>query len=267
MMPFAPSRPLFGVPSVSSMAWSTAAGSANDVPTRASASSPLTCPTAVSTPFPPYRDLSPSRSSTASRDPVDAPEGTPARAVVPSARVTVTARVGPPRESRISTACTADSSSDVLVMMISLVGSGRAGEGDDHRRVSRVSADQIPPNDADCSVGIALPVGCRRVGGVNVKSHGRRTLPRAPASPTARPGSIPPLRKCSNPKARSLHEARRGEPGKAPVMQGIRQTRWPGLPGCARPVRSESCGPVVTAGSTVRQPIAGALLAAVRARC
>src|SRR5664279_4562852 len=83
MMPFAPSRPLFGVPSRSRIAWSTAAGSANDFPTRASAISPLTLPTAVSTPLPPYRDLSPSRNSTASLDPVDAPDGTPARAVVP----------------------------------------------------------------------------------------------------------------------------------------------------------------------------------------
>src|SRR5664279_5544309 len=130
MMPLAPSRPLLGVPSRSRMAWSTAAGSANDFPTSASASSPLTLPTAVSTPFPPYLALSPSRSSTASRDPVDAPDGTPARAVVPSARVTVTARVGPPRESRISTACTAVISSDVLVMAISLVG---------HRQVAQAT--------------------------------------------------------------------------------------------------------------------------------
>jgi len=64
-------------------------------------------PTAVSTPPPKKRSWSPSRSSTASPDPVDAPEGTPARAMVPSARVAVTDRVGRPRESRISTACTA----------------------------------------------------------------------------------------------------------------------------------------------------------------
>jgi hypothetical protein len=39
---------------------------------------------------------SPSRRSTASREPVEAPDGTPARAVVPSASRTVTARVGRP---------------------------------------------------------------------------------------------------------------------------------------------------------------------------
>ena len=32
MMPFAPSRPLLGVPSRSLMAWSTSAGLANDLP-------------------------------------------------------------------------------------------------------------------------------------------------------------------------------------------------------------------------------------------
>ena len=42
-----------GVPSRSRIAWSTAAGSANERPTRASAISPFTLPTAVSTPLPP----------------------------------------------------------------------------------------------------------------------------------------------------------------------------------------------------------------------
>jgi hypothetical protein len=38
--------------------------------------------------------------------PVDAPEGTPAEAVMPFDRLTVTETVGLPRESRISTALT-----------------------------------------------------------------------------------------------------------------------------------------------------------------
>src|SRR3954453_2374116 len=64
----------------------------------------MTAATACSTPLPPYRPLSPSRRSTASKAPVDAPEGTAARAVVPSSRRTSTSTVGLPRESRISRA-------------------------------------------------------------------------------------------------------------------------------------------------------------------
>ena len=100
----APSLPLFGVPSRSIMAWSASASDAQERPRSSSASSVLTAPTAPSTPFPSYLAGSPSRRSTASREPVEAPEGTPARAVVPSASRTVTASVGRPRESRISSA-------------------------------------------------------------------------------------------------------------------------------------------------------------------
>ena len=53
------------------------------MPTTFCAISSLTLPTAVSTPLPPYRRLSPSRSSIASYAPVDAPEGTAARPVAP----------------------------------------------------------------------------------------------------------------------------------------------------------------------------------------
>src|SRR5690606_41112462 len=52
------------------------------------------------------RVLSPSRSSTASLEPVDAPDGTIARPKLPSARVTSASRVGLPRLSRISRAWT-----------------------------------------------------------------------------------------------------------------------------------------------------------------
>src|SRR6266481_4790604 len=66
----------------------------------------LTLPTAFRTPLPPYRALSPSRSSSASRSPVDAPDGTAARPNAPSASETSTSTVGLPRESRISRPCT-----------------------------------------------------------------------------------------------------------------------------------------------------------------
>src|SRR5262245_48676188 len=62
----------------------------------------LTLPTAFRTPLPPYRAVSPSRSSSASRSPVEAPEGTAARPNAPPASVTSTSTVGFPRESRIS---------------------------------------------------------------------------------------------------------------------------------------------------------------------
>ncbi|CAK7288054.1 hypothetical protein SGPA1_51020 [Streptomyces misionensis JCM 4497] len=49
---------------------------------------------------------SPSRSSMASKAPVEAPDGTAARPVLPSSRPTSTSTVGLPRESRISRATT-----------------------------------------------------------------------------------------------------------------------------------------------------------------
>src|SRR5271170_330652 len=68
--------------------------------------SPLTLPTALSTPLPKYRDLSASRSSSASCSPVDAPEGTAARPRTPAATYTSASTVGLPRESRTCRACT-----------------------------------------------------------------------------------------------------------------------------------------------------------------
>ena len=53
-------------------------------------------------PLPPKRPLSPSRSSTASWAPVEAPDGTAARPTEPSARTTSTSMVGLPRELRNS---------------------------------------------------------------------------------------------------------------------------------------------------------------------
>src|SRR5262245_57648997 len=63
-----------------------------------------TAATASSTPRPPKRAASPSRRSSASCVPVDAPDGTDARPTVPSASSTSTSTVGWPRESRISRA-------------------------------------------------------------------------------------------------------------------------------------------------------------------
>ena len=63
-------------------------------PASAAAISPLTWPTALRTPLPPYRFGSPSRSSSASRVPVDAPDGTAARPRAPDSRTTSTSTVG-----------------------------------------------------------------------------------------------------------------------------------------------------------------------------
>src|SRR5438105_13595175 len=58
--------------------------------------------TASSTPLPRKRFLSPSRSSSASREPVDAPEGTAARPSAPDSSTQSTSIDGFPREARIS---------------------------------------------------------------------------------------------------------------------------------------------------------------------
>jgi hypothetical protein len=64
----------------------------------------LTLATAFNTPLPPYRDKSPSRSSTASFSPVEAPEGQAAAATWPLSRTTIALTVGLPLESSISIA-------------------------------------------------------------------------------------------------------------------------------------------------------------------
>src|SRR4051812_4545724 len=103
---FAPSRPLFSVPSSSSRRASTAFWSSASTPFSACAISPSTLLTARVTPFPPHAALSPSRSSSASCTPVDAPDGTAARPNAPLPSCTSTSTVGLPRESRIWRACT-----------------------------------------------------------------------------------------------------------------------------------------------------------------
>ena len=71
------------------------------VPFKASAMVLLMFATAFRTPFPRYRAGSPSRSSRASRAPVEAPDGTAALPSAPPAQ-TSASTVGLPRESRIS---------------------------------------------------------------------------------------------------------------------------------------------------------------------
>src|SRR2546430_6594631 len=73
----------------------------------------LTFFTASSTPLPPNRFWSPSRSSTASCSPVEAPLGTAARPAAPLERVTSASMAGLPRLSRISRART-----EMIVLMM-----------------------------------------------------------------------------------------------------------------------------------------------------
>ena len=98
------------------------------MPAIAGAISPLTLATACVTPLPRSSASSPSRSSSASCSPVEAPEGTAARPVAPERRATSTSTVGLPRESRIWRAWTASIS---LTAMGSLVGAAarRGGAG------------------------------------------------------------------------------------------------------------------------------------------
>ena len=66
----------------------------------------FTFSTAFKTPFPKYLDLSPSLNSTASKLPVDAPDGTIATPLNPPTVVTSTCTVGFPLESKTSKAST-----------------------------------------------------------------------------------------------------------------------------------------------------------------
>ena len=72
-MALAPSFDLFSVPSISIIRRSIRACSDASIPIRAGAMISLTLDTAVRTPLPAYRELSPSRNSTASFSPVFAP--------------------------------------------------------------------------------------------------------------------------------------------------------------------------------------------------
>mmetsp|Transcript_32190 Transcript_32190/g.96113 ORF Transcript_32190/g.96113 Transcript_32190/m.96113 type:complete len:311 (-) Transcript_32190:46-978(-) len=96
----APNLPLLGVPSSSRILASIAAWSVGSMPARAGARMSLMLLTALYTLLPRYLLLSPSRSSTASCTPVDAPLGTAAR-YTPRLVVTSASTVGLPRESMI----------------------------------------------------------------------------------------------------------------------------------------------------------------------
>src|SRR5829696_3438543 len=98
-MALAPSRALLSVPSRSIIAWSIWRWSSASSPRSALAISPSTLATARATPLPPH-GAPPSRSSTASCSPVEAPLGTIARPVAPLSSSTSTSTVGLPRESR-----------------------------------------------------------------------------------------------------------------------------------------------------------------------
>src|SRR4051812_14577831 len=118
---FAPSRPLFSVPSSSSRRASTAFWSSASTPCSACAISPSTLLTACVTPLPAHAPVSPSRSSSASWTPVDAPDGTAARPNAPFPSRTSTSTVGLPRESRIWRACTPEiglAKSELLLRLV-----------------------------------------------------------------------------------------------------------------------------------------------------
>src|SRR5438128_11490785 len=126
------------------------------MPSRRGAMTSLTFFTASSTPFPPKRFGSPSRSSTASCSPVEAPLGTAARPAAPLDNVTSASMVGLPRLSRISRACT-----EMIVLMMArtlAVGGVRVNAGfePDHRRAHAVAQLLTPlERQVDRGDGIA----------------------------------------------------------------------------------------------------------------
>src|SRR2546428_7511569 len=185
-MAFAPRCPLLGVPSSSSIAKSTASWSSAAIPSRRGPITSLTFFTASSTPLPPKRFWSPSRSSTASCCPVDAPLGTAARPAAPLASVTSVSMVGLPRLSRISRAWT-----EMIVLMVAPTLRGRPGgvnarlEPDDrrpHALAQRVAVVERQPGRgnrvADLDVDRPRPqppgaLGHDPVGAVHVHGHDR----------------------------------------------------------------------------------------------
>src|SRR5258708_23084717 len=112
--------------------------------------------TASSTPLPPNRFGSPSRSSTASCSPVEAPLGTAARPAAPLDRVTSASMVGLPRLSRISRART-----EMIVLMmartlaVDALGVNARLQSDD--RSMHSVAQLLPPLDRHPRRGDRLP--------------------------------------------------------------------------------------------------------------
>ena len=99
-MALAPNFALFGVPSNSIIVWSIKFCSKTDVPTNSSAITVFTFSTALRTPLP-RKFFPPSRNSTASNLPVEAPDGTAALPNTPFSVTTSTSTVGFPLESKI----------------------------------------------------------------------------------------------------------------------------------------------------------------------
>eukprot|EP00962_Isochrysis_galbana_P034134 scaffold11504_cov92-Isochrysis_galbana.AAC.2 len=156
--------------------------SAGSMPISLGAINVLTLFTAVWTPFPMYRGFESSRSSTASYAPVDAPDGTDARDMTPSAHMS-TSTVGLPRESKIERAKTF--SIDAM-------------HGDAvHRAAAPVSA-----HGGSYVAGVARPRSCRlaaawcgrttAAGGGPARTDGARGVgrqrPRDPAAEERRDG-------------------------------------------------------------------------------
>ena len=103
---FAPRFDLFGVSSNFIISSSICLCEYTSIPIIFLAIFLFTFSTAFCTPFPIYLVLSPSRNSTASKLPVDAPDGTAAFAFIPFSNSTSTCTVGFPLESNISIAFT-----------------------------------------------------------------------------------------------------------------------------------------------------------------
>src|ERR671917_603015 len=98
----APNRDLLAVPSNSTIARSRSSCVSNDRSLNDSFKVPLTFAVAFRQPRPSYRSASPSRSSSASAAPVEAPEGTEADPTAPPSSSQTAFTVGRPRLSRIS---------------------------------------------------------------------------------------------------------------------------------------------------------------------
>ena len=103
-MALAPKLLLVFVPSNSNIALSILYWSKTSIPVITGLIFSLTFITAFKTPLPPNLFLSPSRISSASLSPVEAPEGTAALPIVPDSKITSTSTVGLPLESNISLA-------------------------------------------------------------------------------------------------------------------------------------------------------------------
>src|SRR5438128_10798684 len=125
----------------------------------------LTFFTASRTPLPPNRLWSPSRGSTASCSPVDAPLGTAARPAAPLASVTSASMVGLPRLSRISRACT-----EMMVLMVAPTLAGA---------VPRVNARPEREQGGAGALGEPLPVVEREPRGGDRLTHQDADRPRA----------------------------------------------------------------------------------------